>query len=133
MLIGCPKEIKPQEFRVGLTPAAAQEAIAHGHAVIVERSAGFGSGFEDAEYEGVGVEIVDAAEEVFARADMVVKVKEPPAAERKRLREGQVLFTYLHLAPDRAQTEDLLASGATCVAYETVTAPGGGLPLLAPM
>ncbi|MEM8849682.1 MAG: alanine dehydrogenase [Pseudomonadota bacterium] len=133
MLIGCPKEIKPQEFRVGLTPAAAMEAIARGHSVIVERGAGLGSGFEDAEYEGVGAETVDTAEEVFARADLIVKVKEPQAVERKRLREGQVLFTYLHLAPDPEQTKDLLASGATCIAYETVTAPGGGLPLLAPM
>ncbi|MEM7489323.1 MAG: alanine dehydrogenase, partial [Pseudomonadota bacterium] len=133
MLIGCPKEIKPQEFRVGLTPAAALEAISHGHAVIVERSAGAGSGFEDAEYEAVGAEMVDTSEEVFARADMIVKVKEPQAVERKRLREGQVLFTYLHLAPDPDQTHDLLESGATCIAYETVTAPGGSLPLLAPM
>ncbi|MEM8823251.1 MAG: alanine dehydrogenase [Pseudomonadota bacterium] len=133
MLIGCPKEIKPQEFRVGLTPAAALEAVAHGHSVIVERTAGLGSGFEDGEYEAVGAEIVDTAEEVFARADLVVKVKEPQAVERARLREGQVLFTYLHLAPDPDQTKDLLASGATCIAYETVTAPAGGLPLLAPM
>ncbi|MEM7641267.1 MAG: alanine dehydrogenase [Pseudomonadota bacterium] len=133
MLIGCPKEIKPQEFRVGLTPAAAMEAVAHGHSVIVERAAGLGSGFEDAEYEAAGAEMVETAEDVFARADLIVKVKEPQAVERQRLRDGQVLFTYLHLAPDPAQTQDLLASGATCIAYETVTAAGGGLPLLAPM
>ncbi len=133
MLIGCPREIKPQEFRVGVTPMAALEAVAHGHEVIVETQAGIGSGFDDAQYEASGARIVDTAEEVFARADMVVKVKEPQAVERARLREGQVLFTYLHLAPDRAQTDDLLASGATCVAYETVTDRAGGLPLLAPM
>ncbi len=133
MRIGCPKEIKPQEFRVGMTPAAAMEAIAHGHDVLIETQAGLGSGFEDAEYQAVGAKIVDTAAEVFASADMVVKVKEPQPGERKMLREGQVLFTYLHLAPDPGQTHDLLASGATCIAYETVTAPGGGLPLLAPM
>ena len=133
MLIGCPKEIKPQEFRVGMTPAAALEATAHGHRVIVEAQAGVGSGFEDAQYEAAGAEIVDGPEEIFARAEMVVKVKEPQPAERRRLREGQVLFTYLHLAPDPEQTRDLLASGATCIAYETVTDAAGGLPLLAPM
>ena len=133
MLIGCPKEIKPQEFRVGMTPAAALEAIAHGHAVVVERNAGAGSGFEDAQYQAVGARIVDTAEEVFATADMIVKVKEPQAVERARLREGQLLFTYLHLAPDPDQTRDLIASGATCIAYETVTDRNGGLPLLAPM
>jgi alanine dehydrogenase len=133
MLIGCPKEIKPQEFRVGLTPAAAMEVVAHGHKVIVERGAGLGSGFDDAQYEAVGVEMVATAEEVFARADLVIKVKEPQAVERAMLHEGQVLFTYLHLAPDPDQTRELLASGATCIAYETVTATGGGLPLLAPM
>ena len=133
MLIGCPKEIKPQEFRVGLTPAAATEAVAHGHSVIVETSAGAGSGFPDAEYVAAGAEIVATAEEVFARAEMIVKVKEPQAVERAMLREGQLLFTYLHLAPDPEQTRDLLASGATCIAYETVTDRAGGLPLLAPM
>ena len=133
MLIGCPKEIKPQEFRVGMTPLAALEAIAHGHAVVVERNAGTGSGFDDAQYEAVGARIVDTAEEVFATADMIVKVKEPQAVERARLREGQLLFTYLHLAPDPDQTRDLIASGATCIAYETVTDRNGGLPLLAPM
>ncbi|WP_299646251.1 alanine dehydrogenase [uncultured Jannaschia sp.] len=133
MLIGCPKEIKPQEFRVGMTPSAALEAIAHGHSVVVETKAGAGSGFEDGQYEAVGAKIVDTAEEVFATADMIVKVKEPQAVERARLREGQLLFTYLHLAPDPDQTRDLIASGATCIAYETVTDRNGGLPLLAPM
>ncbi|MBT2130184.1 alanine dehydrogenase [Aliiroseovarius lamellibrachiae] len=133
MLIGCPKEIKPQEFRVGLTPAAAHEAIGRGHSVIVETNAGMGAGFSDEDYTSVGAEIIATAEEVFAKADMIVKVKEPQAIERKMLREGQLLFTYLHLAPDPEQTKDLLASGATCIAYETVTDDRGGLPLLAPM
>lgn len=133
MKIGCPTEIKPQEFRVGLTPNAAQEAIAHGHEVVVQSGAGAGSGFDDAAYAAIGAAIVDSAEEVFATADMIVKVKEPQAGERKMLREGQLLFTYLHLAPDPDQTRDLLASGATCIAYETVTDARGGLPLLAPM
>ncbi|MBA4324208.1 MAG: alanine dehydrogenase [Rhodobacter sp.] len=133
MKIGCPKEIKPQEFRVGMTPDAAREAVAHGHEVMIETKAGMGAGFADADYVAAGARIVDTAEEVFARADMIVKVKEPQAVERKRLREGQVLFTYLHLAPDPEQTHDLLASGATCIAYETVTDDRGGLPLLAPM
>jgi alanine dehydrogenase len=133
MKIGCPKEIKPQEYRVGLTPQAAREAAAHGHAVIVESGAGAGAGFPDADYVAAGARIVGTAEEVFAEADLIVKVKEPQAVERARLREGQVLFTYLHLAPDPEQTRDLMASGATCIAYETVTDAGGGLPLLAPM
>ena len=133
MRIGCPKEIKVQERRVGLTPAAAHEAIAHGHEVILETGAGLGAGHDDAAYAAVGVRIVGAAADIFAEADLIIKVKEPQAVERAMLREGQVLFTYLHLAPDPAQTRDLMASGATCIAYETVTAPGGGLPLLAPM
>ena len=133
MLIGCPKEIKPQEFRVGLTPNAANEAITRGHKVIVESQAGTGSGFTDDDYRAVGVEMVDTTTEVFARADMIVKVKEPQAVERAMLREGQVLFTYLHLAPDPDQTRDLLKSGCTAIAYETVTDRNGGLPLLAPM
>ncbi|MEM9395607.1 MAG: alanine dehydrogenase [Pseudomonadota bacterium] len=133
MLIGCPTEIKPQEFRVGLTPNAAAEAIAHGHSVIVQKGAGTGSGFEDTVYAAAGAEIVDTAQEIFARADMIIKVKEPQAVERAMLREGQLLFTYLHLAPDPEQTRDLLASGVTAIAYETVTAPDGSLPLLAPM
>ncbi|GAA5074415.1 alanine dehydrogenase [Roseibacterium beibuensis] len=133
MLIGCPKEIKPQEYRVGLTPAAANEAIAHGHSVLIETGAGAGAGFEDDDYRAIDAEIVETAEEVFERAEMIVKVKEPQAVERKRLRAGQILFTYLHLAPDPDQTHDLLNSGVTAIAYETVTAPTGGLPLLAPM
>ncbi|AAV93547.1 alanine dehydrogenase [Ruegeria pomeroyi] len=133
MKIGCPKEIKPQEFRVGMTPNAAREAVSHGHEVIIETNAGAGAGFDNADYVDAGARIVDTAAEVFATADMIVKVKEPQAIERKMLREGQLLFTYLHLAPDPDQTHDLLASGATCIAYETVTDRNGGLPLLAPM
>ena len=133
MKIGCPKEIKPQEFRVGLTPNAAREAVAHGHAVLVETGAGVGAGFADADYVAAGAGIVPTAEGVFAEADLIVKVKEPQATERKRLREGQVLFTYLHLAPDPDQTRDLMDSGVTAIAYETVTDDRGGLPLLAPM
>ena len=133
MHIGCPKEIKPQEFRVGLTPHAAQEAVQHGHKVTVETGAGAGAGFADADYIAAGASIVETAAEVFAAADMIVKVKEPQPVERKMLREGQILFTYLHLAPDPDQTRDLMASGATCIAYETVTDERGGLPLLAPM
>jgi len=133
MKIGCPKEIKPQEFRVGMTPSAVREAVVHGHQVMVQTDAGTGAGFMDADYLAAGATILATAEEVFAAADMIVKVKEPQAVERKRLREGQVLFTYLHLAPDPAQTHDLLASGVTAIAYETVTDDRGGLPLLAPM
>lgn len=133
MIIGCPTEIKPQEFRVGMTPNAAQEAVNHGHEVHIQTGAGAGAGFEDADYIAAGAKIIGTAEEVFAAADMIVKVKEPQAVERKMLREGQVLFTYLHLAPDPDQTHDLIASGATCIAYETVTDDRGGLPLLAPM
>ena len=133
MLIGCPKEIKNQEYRIGITPAAAHEAVHHGHKVIVETSGGVGAGFTDADYLASGARIVDTPEEIFATADMVVKVKEPQAGERAQLREGQILFTYLHLAADRPQTEDLLKSGVTAIAYETVTDRSGGLPLLAPM
>ncbi len=133
MKIGCPTEIKPQEFRVGITPNAAQEAVSHGHDVLIQSGAGIGSGFTDDDYTSIGAKIIDTAKEVFASADMIVKVKEPQAAERKMLREGQVLFTYLHLAPDPDQTRDLIASGCTAIAYETVTDRNGGLPLLAPM
>lgn len=133
MIIGCPKEIKPQEFRVGVTPNAAREAAGHGHRVLIETGAGNGAGFTDADYTAAGALIVDTVEAVFAEAEMIVKVKEPQAPERQMLREGQLLFTYLHLAPDPEQTHDLLASGATCIAYETVTDDRGGLPLLAPM
>ncbi|MEM8655523.1 MAG: alanine dehydrogenase [Pseudomonadota bacterium] len=133
MHIGCPTEIKAQEYRVGLTPNAAREAVAHGHAVSVQAGAGKGAGFEDADYVAAGAKVLGSAEEIFASADMIVKVKEPQASERKMLREGQLLFTYLHLAPDPEQTRDLIASGCTAIAYETVTDAGGGLPLLAPM
>jgi alanine dehydrogenase len=133
MKIGCPKEIKPQEFRVGMTPNAALEAVAHGHEVLIETGAGIGAGFSDADYTAAGAAIIATAAEVFAKSDMIVKVKEPQAGERKMLREGQLLFTYLHLAPDPDQTRDLLASGCTAIAYETVTDRSGGLPLLAPM
>jgi len=133
MLVGVPKEIKDNEFRVGMTPATVAELSHHGHSVLVEASAGLGSGLTDEEYRAAGAAIVDGAAEIFARADMVVKVKEPQASERKMLRKGQTLFTYLHLAPDLPQTQDLITSGAVCIAYETVTASTGGLPLLAPM
>jgi alanine dehydrogenase len=133
MRIGVPKEIKVLENRVGLTPASVHELVAHGHDVLVERDAGRGIGMDDAAYRSAGAAIATSADEVFAAADMIVKVKEPQAVERKRLRSGQILFTYLHLAPDPEQTRDLVASGAVCIAYETVTAATGGLPLLAPM
>ncbi|KPP84086.1 MAG: alanine dehydrogenase Ald [Rhodobacteraceae bacterium HLUCCA08] len=133
MRIGCPKEIKAQEFRVGLTPNSAREAIVHGHEVLVETGAGDGAGFADDDYIQAGARIAPDAGTVFAEADMIVKVKEPQAAERAMLRPGQLLFTYLHLAPDPDQTRDLLASGCTAIAYETVTDAAGGLPLLAPM
>ncbi len=133
MLIGVPKEIKNHEYRVGMVPGSIRECVHHGHSVIVETNAGDGIGATDADYQSAGATIVDSAEEVFAEADMVVKVKEPQAVERKMLREGQILFTYLHLAPDPEQTKDLVESGAVCIAYETVTDRHGGLPLLAPM
>jgi alanine dehydrogenase len=133
MVIGVPKEIKVREYRVGLIPSSVRELTAHGHQVLVETGAGQGIGMTDAHYEAAGATVAQTAAEVFERAELIVKVKEPQAAERKRLRPGQVLFTYLHLAPDREQARDLLASGATCIAYETVTSPWGGLPLLAPM
>ena len=133
MKIGCPKEIKPQEFRVGLTPAAVFELTRNGHSVLVETNAGVGAGFSDQDYINAGAAIAETAPEVFAASDMIVKVKEPQAIERKMLREGQLLFTYLHLAPDPKQTKDLLDSGCTAIAYETVTDANGGLPLLAPM
>ena len=133
MKIGCPAEIKPQEFRVGMTPSTAGEAIRNGHEVYIQAGAGVGAGFNDQDYVAQGASILDTADEVFAIADMIVKVKEPQPGERKMLREGQVLFTYLHLAPDPDQTRDLMDSGATCIAYETVTDAAGGLPLLAPM
>ena len=133
MRIGVPKEIKVLENRVGLTPGSVRELTAHNHSVVVERNAGQGIGVDDAEYVRAGAEIGATATDVFATADMIVKVKEPQANERKILRESQVLFTYLHLAPDPEQAKDLVASNAICIAYETVTSPSGGLPLLAPM
>ncbi|MFO0294496.1 MAG: alanine dehydrogenase [Rhodospirillales bacterium] len=133
MRIGVPKEIKVREYRVGLTPTNVRELVAHGHSVLVERGAGAGIGMTDQHYEAAGARVVADAAAVFADAEMIVKVKEPLAPERKMLRKGQTLFTYLHLAPDPAQANDLMASGATCIAYETVTGAAGGLPLLAPM
>jgi len=133
VLIGVPKEIKVHEYRVGMTPSSVREAVDRGHRVVVETHAGSGIGASDDDYRRAGAELVGDAADVFARAEMIVKVKEPQAVERRQLREGQVLFTYLHLAPDPEQARDLLASGAVCVAYETVTSRHGGLPLLAPM
>jgi alanine dehydrogenase len=133
MLIGVPKEIKVHEYRVGLVPASVHELVVSGHAVLVQSGAGVGLGISDSLYESAGATIVDSAADVFEKAEMIVKVKELQAEERKRLRRDQVLFTYLHLAPDPEQTKELLASGAVCIAYETVTSALGGLPLLAPM
>lgn len=133
MLIGVPKEIKNHEYRVGLTPAAAQEYIQNGHSVLIETLAGDSIGFSDNDYIAAGATIAASAAEVFASADMIIKVKEPQPNECKMLREGQILYTYLHLAPDPQQTELLVASKATCIAYETVTDNNGALPLLAPM
>jgi alanine dehydrogenase len=133
MLIGVPKEIKVHEYRVGLTPESVRELAARGHGVMVQRDAGAGIGATDADYAAAGGVIAATADEVFTRADMIVKVKEPLAPERAWLRADQALFTYLHLAPDAEQTRDLVKSGAIAIAYETVTSPGGGLPLLAPM
>ncbi len=133
MLIGVPKEIKTHEYRVGMTPTSVREAVLRGHQVLVETMAGDIIGLEDERYAKAGAEIAGDAAEVFAKAEMIVKVKEPLAEERKMLREDQILFTYLHLAPDRPQTEDLMASGASAIAYETVTDDKGGLPLLSPM
>ena len=133
MRIGVPKEIKVLENRVGMTPESVREAVAHGHQVIVERDAGQGIGMSDDDYVRAGAEIAATAREVFDAAEMIVKVKEPQAVERKMLKSGHVLFTYLHLAPDPDQAKDLIDSGAVCIAYETVTSPSGGLPLLAPM
>jgi alanine dehydrogenase len=131
--IGVPKEIKAHEYRVGLTPAAVRELVQGGHDVAVEHNAGAGIGSDDEAYRSAGASIVGAAAEVFEAADLIVKVKEPQAAEIALLRRGQILFTYLHLAADKAQTQGLINSGATCIAYETVTDRAGSLPLLAPM
>ncbi len=133
MKIGVPSEIKNHERRVGLTPGAVRELIGRGHEVSVQSDAGAGAGFADAEYEKVGAKMLASAAEVFENAEMIVKVKEPQAVERAMLREDHTLFTYLHLAPDPEQTTDLINSGATCIAYETVTDDRGQLPLLAPM
>jgi alanine dehydrogenase len=133
MRIGVPKEIKVHEYRVGLVPAAVRELVESGHEVLVQTGAAAGIGFSDADYQRVGAKIAASAEDVFAQAEMIVKVKEPQPQECAMLRAGQVLYTYLHLAPDPRQTEALIKSGATCIAYETVTAPDGSLPLLTPM
>jgi alanine dehydrogenase len=133
MLVGVPKEIKDNEYRVGLVPSTVRELTDKGHRVLVESGAGSGAGLPDSDYTLAGAEIVTDADAVYGRAELVVKVKEPLAVERKKLRRGQVLFAYLHLAPDRAQTEDLLQAGVTAIAYETVTDAHGTLPLLTPM
>jgi alanine dehydrogenase len=129
VIVGVPKEVKTHEYRVGLTPTSVRELVAHGHQVVIETNAGAGIGAADAAYEKAGARIGDPWKE----GELIVKVKEPQPAERKKITDRHVLFTYLHLAPDRAQTEDLMRSGAICVAYETVTGRAGGLPLLAPM
>ena len=133
MLVGVPKEIKNFEYRVGLVPSSVRELTARGHQVIIQKGAGEKIGFEDEMYERVGARIVEHAEEVFQQADMIIKVKEPQPQECRMLRENQVIFTYLHLAPDPEQAKLLLESGCVAIAYETVTGPHGGLPLLAPM
>ncbi|KVG54796.1 alanine dehydrogenase [Burkholderia territorii] len=133
MLIGVPKEIKNHEYRVGLTPAGARELTRHGHGVLVQRGAGTAIGLLDDDYTAAGAALCDDARDIFARADMIIKVKEPQPAECAMLRRGQIVYTYLHLAPDPEQAAALVKSGAVCIAYETVTGPGGGLPLLAPM
>jgi alanine dehydrogenase len=133
MLVGVPKEIKNHEYRVGLTPPSVRELVARGHQVLVQTNAGAEIGLSNEEYQAAGAVIVDTAKEIFARAEMIVKVKEPQPGECAMLGEGQILYTYLHLAPDPEQTAALLRSGAVCIAYETITGPGGGLPLLAPM
>lgn len=133
MKIGVPREIKNHEYRVGLTPASVRELTSRGHRVLVEKGAGSAIGLADEQYVAAGAELAPDAASVFAAAEMIVKVKEPQAQECAMLRPGQILYTYLHLAPDPEQTAALVKSGAVCIAYETITAPGGGLPLLAPM
>lgn len=133
MRVGCPKEIKNHEYRVGLTPGAVREYVAHGHDVLIETGAGAGIGADDGAYIAAGARIAATAKDVFEKSDMIVKVKEPQPSEWVQLREGQILYTYLHLAPDPDQTKGLVDSGVTAVAYETVTDERGGLPLLAPM
>jgi len=133
MLVGVPKEIKDSEYRVGLVPSAVRELTASGHEVVIEHNAGAGAGLTDADYQSVGAQVVGDADSIYARAELIVKVKEPLAAERKKLRRGQILFTYLHLAADPEQTADLIDSGVIAIAYETVTSAQGSLPLLTPM
>lgn len=133
MRVGAPKEIKNNEYRVGLTPSSVAELRHAGHEVLVEKGAGAGAGVSDEDYVTAGASLAESPEEIFASADMIVKVKEPQPKEVGMLRRGQILFTYLHLAADSELTRSLIASGAVCIAYETVTSPGGGLPLLAPM
>jgi alanine dehydrogenase len=133
MLVGVPKEIKDNEYRVGLVPSTVRELVAGGHGVVVETQAGAGAGLTDADYQAAGAEIAPAADAVFSRAELIVKVKEPLDGERKKFRRGQVLFTYLHLAADRELTAALIESGVTAIAYETVTSAQGTLPLLTPM
>ena len=133
MRIGIPKEIKNHEYRIGMTPVSVREAVAHGHEVYVQHAAAERQGLTDDDYKKAGAKILNSAAEIFATAQMIVKVKEPQAAECKMLREGQILFTYLHLAPDPDQAKALMKSGVTAIAYETVTNARGGLPLLAPM
>jgi alanine dehydrogenase len=133
MLIGVPKEIKNHEYRVGLTPSSVRELTLRKHTVLVQKGAGAAIGLSDEQYVAAGGTLVEAAKEIFDRAEMIVKVKEPQLAECAMLKKGQILYTYLHLAPDPEQTKALIASGAVCIAYETITGAGGGLPLLAPM
>ena len=133
MIVGIPKEIKNHEYRIGMTPAGVRELINRGHQVLVETEGGAGVGFDNASYEAVGAQIVASPEDIFAAADMIIKVKEPQPNECRMLRSGQILFTYLHLAPDPDQAQLLLESGVSAIAYETVTNAKGGLPLLAPM
>src|SRR5712671_7381790 len=133
MLVGVPREIKDSEYRVGLVPSTVHELTLKGHRVLIEKDAGVGAGLTDDAYVAAGAEIAASADQVFAEAELIVKVKEPLAPERKKLRSGQVLFTYLHLAADPEQTADLMAAGIIAIAYETVTSPQGALPLLTPM
>ena len=133
MRVGLPKEIKNHEYRVGLTPSSVRELTSRGHTVLVQTGAGEGIGLSDAQYLASGATLASGAAQVFAESDLLVKVKEPQPKECAMLRPGQILYTYLHLAPDPAQTAALIKSGAVCIAYETITGPGGGLPLLAPM
>lgn len=133
MIVGVPKEIKNHEYRVGMTPSSVRELTSRGHQVLVQTNAGTAIGLDDDQYRAVGAEMVETAKEIFERAEMIVKVKEPQPVERAMLRPGQILYTYLHLAPDPEQTAALVKSGAICIAYETITGANGGLPLLAPM